>query len=462
MFFKTIKSAGLSQLSYILGDDDTGECIVIDPRRDTNIYLQIAAENDSRITGIFETHLHADFVSGSHQLRADCGAPILGGASDEVQFDYVPLNDGETFTIGDLTLTALHTPGHSPEHLSYLIEGGEGASKPWGLFTGDTLFAGSVGRPDLSAGVSSEDLAERLHRSLFEKILKLPDGIIVYPGHGSGSPCGGSIGDRDQTTIGYERLNNPKLQKTEVNDFKEAVAADLPDEPAYYKRLKALNKKGAKVTGGIPALGALTAQELKNQMASAHALVLDVREVTAFGGGHIPGAIHLALRLSFDSWAGRILPADQPIYLVGEDLQDVQKAHRHLYRMGFDEVRGYLLGGMRTWISSGQPLATLSLYSVNDLNERLQQAQNEMTLLDVRSKAEWQQGHLPGATHLFAAELPEQLDSFDADKEIITYCGSDFRASLGASLLKRKTGTDVGVLLGSMKAWKQSGLSLEE
>lgn len=466
MFIETIKSPGLAQLSYLLGDDDAGECIVIDPRRDAHIYIDLARERNCRLVAAFDTHIHADFVSGARELEELLDVAIYGGKSEEYGYPIHQLEDGQELAFGELVVKCLHTPGHSPEHMSYLVRGGEGAEKNWGLFTGDTLFAGSVGRPDLASGNDPEELAKDLYHSVVKKIIPLGDGIIVYPGHGSGSPCGGSIGDRDQTTIGYEREHNEKLQVSGLEEFVEKVMDDLPDEPAYYKRLKKLNAKGAEVFGEMPDLSAINPDELADALANKDldAILVDVREVSSFGSAHIPGAVNIALRASFPPWAGRILPADKPLVLVGRDPEDVLEAQDHLFRMGYDNVRGFLNGGMRAWIEAGHEVGQVGLIPVHTLNGLLGSSRpsDSLTILDVRTDEEWASGHIPGAKHIFAAEIADRMEELDRQARILVYCGSDFRADLAASLLKRAGFKEVDTLLGSIKAWKQAGFELEK
>lgn len=460
MFLELIKSPGLAQCSYLLGDGDAGECVVIDPRRDAEVYLDAARKQGCIITAALETHIHADFISGARELRKMTGCNYYAGASDEYGYEVQQLQDGDELTIGVLTLRAIHCPGHSPEHLCYLVAGGEGAEAPWGVFTGDTLFAGSIGRPDLASGLKPEELAAKLYHSLTEKLLPLGDGVIVYPGHGSGSPCGGSIGDRDQTTLGYEANHNPKLQAESEEDFVQKALDDLPDEPAYYPRLKKMNAQGATLHGGRPRLEPITIEKLKEISEKQQPQILDMREVTEFASAHVPGAINIALRSSFPPWAGRILSPDAPIYLVGNEPDELDEAHQHLYRMGFDNVQGYLNGGMRAWISQGEKIGQAGITSVTDLNQKLQSDNQGWQLLDVRSEGEWSNGHLPGAKHIFAAELQDRLDELDSNKPTLVYCGSDFRASLATSILAAHGFQDVSTLLGSIKAWKHAGLSL--
>jgi hydroxyacylglutathione hydrolase len=463
MFIETIKSRGLAQLSYLLGDEDAGESVVIDPRRDAGLYIELARERNCRLTAALDTHIHADFVSGARELEKALNIPIYGGASDEYQYRINQLEDGQILEIGALRLTCLHTPGHSPEHMCYLVKGGEGAEENWGLFTGDTLFAGSVGRPDLASGNDPEALAKMLYTSIFKKIIPLGGGIVVYPGHGSGSPCGGSIGDRDQTTIGYEAKHNRKLNVSDEKEFVEKVMEDLPDEPAYYKRLKKLNAEGAELFGSVPEISGVEASDLAEEISrgSDKRLILDVREVTAFGAAHIPGALNIALRASFPPWAGRILPDDKPVFLVGEEYEDILETRDHLFRMGFDNIKGFLNGGMRNWIENGYAVRQIGIVAVHELSAKIEKEKG-LTLLDVRTEEEWNQGRLPGAEHIFAAELPERTGELNKAEPVVVYCGSDFRADLAASILQAEGFENVSTLLGSVKAWVNAGFEMEK
>lgn len=454
MIFETIKAEGIAQLSYIVGDSDAGECIVIDPRRDVDVYVELAHQRGARIVAILETHIHADFVSGALELHSLTDAPIYAGPSDDRDFDVETLDESSTLKVGDLEVHALNTPGHSPEHQCFVICGGKGAEHPWAVFTGDTLFAGSVGRPDLASGWDKEELAEALYDSIHEKLLPLGDELVVYPGHGSGSPCGGNIGDRDVSSIGYERKFGTKLQASDKNEFVKRVLDDLPDEPAYYPRMKRLNAEGPAVTGGMPNLNPVTPDEFES-LCDDDIVILDTREVTEFSTAHIAKSIHIAARTSFDPWAGRILDPERPTYLVCSSWEETENIQRRLFRMGFDNIVGYLQGSMRSWIQAGMPVATMATLSVHQLHEQL--IVGNLQVLDVRTDNEWSGGHLQGAKHIFAAELSNKLDQLDSSKHVVTYCGSDFRASLASSLLARAGFEHVSTLLGSFAAWTGAG-----
>ena len=461
MLLETIESKGLAHLSYVLGDDDAGVCAVIDPRRDVSIYLDIARHNNCRITHIFETHIHADFVSGARELANQTGAQIVGGVSDDYSFDLHQAREGETFELGALTLKVLETPGHTPEHISLLVSGGKGATDAWGIFTGDTLFAGEVGRPDLLGAGSERELAGQLFHTLHDKLFKLGDEVEIYPAHGSGSPCGGSIGDRLTSTIGYERLHLPKAQIRDEDEFIEAVLAGLPPAPTYYPRMKKVNAAGATVLGCLRNIAPLDAAKFAHALHDENVRILDTREIEAFGGAHIPDALNIALRDEFPVWSGWMLRPDEKILLVLADEGDLDTVQRHLLRIGIENIAGFLRNGMRGWLEAGHPFETLPQMGVHDLHARLNDGQ-ELQLLDVRADDEWQSGHIKGAIHRFVPKLAQDDSALQKEAPIVVYCGSGYRASIAASVLQSHGFEQVYNVPGSIKAWKAAGFPLEK
>ena len=460
MLFETVKSEGLSHFSYVIGDEHAGICAVIDPRRDVEVYLEIAQANSVRITHILETHIHADFVSGSRELAAQTGAPIYGGASDDYGFDYRPLHEGDMLELGPLMLEVLHTPGHTPEHVSFVVRGSLGAPANWGVFTGDTLFAGEVGRPDLLGEGTEEQLTRQLYHSLHDKLLKLGDEIIIYPAHGEGSPCGASIGDRPTSTIGYERRHNPIFQARNVDEFAQQVLGSLSPAPRYYPFMKKINAEGPALLGHLPHLPALDVAAFREQIDQPNTIVVDTREPASFGGGHIPGAINIPLRDAFPMWVGWLLQPEQRILLVLGDEAEIDTAHRHLRRVGDDNIIGYLRQGMRTWFEAGAIFARTPQVSIHELREQLK-ARRGMQILDVRSDSEWEQGHIPAAQHIYLPYVEERLELLDRRQPVATYCGSGFRAGMAASILQRHGFQDVYNIPGSMSAWTSADFPLE-
>jgi len=461
MFLETIRSEGLSHLSYLLGDESAGVCAVVDPRRDIQIYLEIAKDRDVRISHILETHVHEDFVSGSRELAAQTGATIYAGESNERTFDHEAVKDGDTIRVGNLSLQALHTPGHTPEHVCYQVSGGKGAEAPWGVFTGDTLFCGDIGRTDLLGKEEADGATRRLYHSLFDKLLPLGDELTIHPAHGKGSPCGGNIGDRLISTLGYERRHNPKLQADNEDEFVKDQLGSLQPAPFYYAYLKDVNTHGPRVLACVPPIPMLEPRVFQIEMGKPDTVVLDTREIEAFGGGHIPGALNIALREEFPMWAGWMLRPNQRILLVLAEEDDLEEVQRHLLRTGFEKIDGYLAKGMRGWFEAGLPFDRISEMSVHQLKGWIDSGGSDLQVLDVRSSGEWRQGHVPGALHLYAPFLPDHLHSFDRTKAIATYCGSGYRSSIAASLLKRGGFKEVYNIPGSIRAWKAAGYPLQ-
>lgn len=458
MIFETIEAEGLAHLSYFVGDASAGVAVVIDPKRDVQDYLDLAQRHGVRIVRILETHVHADFVSGSLELAAKTGAVVHVGAADGYGFEHAALSDGDVLEVGGLSFEALHTPGHTPEHMGFLVSGGKGSSKPWALFSGDALFAGEVGRPDLLGEEEKLALARALYRSLHGKILVLDDGVEVFPAHGEGSPCGGSIGDRRTTTVGYERKYNPKLQPMGEAEFVRLVLADLPPAPAYYPRTKGVNLRGPTVSGGMAIVPALSPQEVLERSREPGVRIVDAREIEAFGGGHVPGSLSIPLRGEFPVWCGWMLDPEHRIVLVLPDESKLREVRTHLFRIGIDRVDGYLASGMRGWFEAGLEFSKDEQMSVFELHGSL----GRMQVLDVRTEGEWLAGHVPTAVHLFVPRIEEGLGTtLDRGEPVAVYCGSGYRASIAASVLQRMGFRDVRNVPGSMRAWKSAGLAVE-
>lgn len=459
MILEAIESEGLAHFSYLIGDEAAGVAAVIDPRRDVDVYLEHARRRRVRITHVLETHIHADFVSGSRELAARTGAGIHVGAADDYGFDHVPLRDGDVVELGDVSLRTLHTPGHTPEHVCFVVSGGRGASAPWGVFTGDTLFAGTVGRPDLLGAALADGLARALFRSLHEVLLPLGDGVQVFPAHGRGSPCGAHIGDRTTTTIGYERRHNPFLQTDDEERFVREVLESAPPVPFYYPRMKEVNARGPDVLGGLPVPPALDPDAFAARIGEEDVRILDTREIHAWGGAHIAGSLNIALRPPFPIWAGWMLRPEERLLLVVERSEDIDPVIRHLLRIGILSVEGVLMGGMVAWTEAGKDFERVSQMSVHELREHTRRG--GLQIIDARSDAEWESGHVPGAVHAFTPNMSEHLDRLDPNRPTAVYCGSGYRASIAASVLAAAGFTDVHTVPGSILAWKRAGYPLE-
>ena len=460
LVFKTIQTEGIAELSYLIGDDDEGVAAVFDPRPDCDVYVDMAREAGLAITHIFETHIHADLVSGSRELCARVESAKIfasneGGA--EYGFEHEKVNDADRFTFGELLVIARHTPGHTPEHMSYLLAEAEHPDDAWGILTGDSLFVSSAGRPDLLGEEHTKQLAEQQFRTLHDFYLTMPDHVMIYPNHGAGSPCGADIGDRLTSTIGYERRFNTFLQFDEVQKFTEYALATAPPVPKYYPVMKKVNAQGPQVLGNLPRVPGLPPKAFKEAIEKKSGVLVDVRTMLAFGGGHIPGALNIGGSPILSIWAGWMLDPDEPTLLVLESENDLEEIVRLFIRTGYTKFAGYLVGGMKAWDASGFPLAEVGQMSVHELNKRAR----DLQIVDVRSPREWKNGHVPGARHIFLPELRKRIGEIDRSKPTAVYCGSGYRASIATSIMKPAGFEKLWNVPGSWEAWKKARLPVE-
>lgn len=458
LIHETFHTEGIALLSYLIGDDSTGEAAVIDPRPDPEIYLAAARRHGVAITHILETHIHADFMSGSRELAAAApGAEIFVSSEGDQDygFEHRTLKDGDRIEIGDVVLTARHTPGHTPEHLSYEAAEKEHPDEPWGVFTGDSLFVGSAGRPDLLGADEADDLAHQLYETIYNYFTKLADGVLVMPGHGAGSPCGAGIGDRKISTIGHEKQHNDFLRYEGREDDFVSFALEAPDEPSYFKRMKKLNAAGPQPTHGLPRVHALPPSDFQDRVSDLDQVnLVDTRSIFSFGGGHVPGALNIWAKPMLSLWAGWMLHPEKDIYLVLESDDDLKSVVRLLLRVGLTRFGAYLAGGMDSWATAGLPMAELPQMPVQQLAEALKQG-TEFQLIDVRTEKEFEAGRIDGAQHLFVAEIPDKAsDVLDRSKPVVTYCGSGYRAGIAASQLRRQGFKEVSNVPGSWQAWQ--------
>lgn len=464
MVFERVQTEGIAQLSYLVGDDSTGTAAVVDPRPDVDVYLRMARQYGVVITHILETHIHADFMSGSRELASQLGSADIyasGEGDAEYDFEVQKISDGDQFEFGSVVLTARHTPGHTPEHLSYELAEKERTHQPWGVLTGDSLFVGSAGRPDLLGEEETEELTKQLFRTLREYYLQLDDGVILYPCHGAGSACGADIGERPMSTIGYERQTNDFLQYDDFEEFKKFVQDGAPPVPQHYPILKKVNARGPETVGSAPVIPGLPPKEFQQAVQAGKSQLVDTRQMLAFGGGHIPGAINIGNRPELSVWAGDMLSYERPILLVVEDETQLDWITWHFGFVGLTQFTGYLAGGMKAWENKGLPLETLPQLPVQQLAEQRQQFQ----LLDVRSPSEYESGRIEGAEYRFVAEMRDGITKpldLDLEKPVAVYCGSGYRASIAASILKREGFDQVYNVPGSMLAWKNAGFDVEK
>ncbi|MEJ8570691.1 rhodanese-like domain-containing protein [Microbaculum marinum] len=452
--FEQILADGVAQCSYLVGDDGSGSAAVVDPTPDTDAYLRLAERYGLAITHIFETHIHADFLSGARELMSRLGgAPRLCvsvEAGAHYGFDHQPVRDGDRFSLGGMHMVARHTPGHTPEHLAFLLYEGR-ADQPWGVLTGDSFFVDSVGRPDLLGDEKADELTDALFRTVQDFYMNLPDGVIIYPCHGAGSACGPNIGDRMSSTIGYERTHNKYAAISDPDEFRSALKENAPPVPTHYPRLKKVNAAGPQVQGNLPRAPGMTPDAFADAVGSDGMQLLDVRDMLAFGGGHIAGALNIGARPELSVWAGWLLDPERPICLVLEDDGQLNDILRLLWRTGFTRFGGYLAGGMSAWHEAGLELRHITQLSVHELREK------GVLPLDVRKDEEWQQGHVPGAVHIFIGELRDRMQELDRTAPIATYCASGFRASMASSILAANGFESVHNVPGSWKAWQNAG-----
>ena len=453
MHFEQFYLNCLAHASYMLASE--GEAVVIDPQRDVDIYLEVAKEQNLQIRHIFETHLHADFVSGHKELAARTGAKIYIGAAANARFSHVALRDGFELQVGKLRIKALETPGHTPESVCLVVTDEERSARPWAVFTGDTLFIGDVGRPDLSPTQTPQQLAGLMYDSLHNKLMILPDDVIVYPAHGAGSLCGRNMRADKSSTIGIERLTNYALQIKTRDEFVQQLTTHLPSRPEYFSQDAEINRSGAAPLTDLAPLSSLAAQDVKRLLAE-DVPVLDVRTGDEFAAGHISGSINIALSGQFASWAGSVFGLNARPVLVAATEDQVNEARMRLARIGIEDVRGYLAGGIDAWRNAGFSLKATAQMTVEELRNGLDGA--GLQVLDVRREGEWQAGHLAEATwhalDYFRAQLPE----LDPDSPVAVHCKSGYRSMIACSMLERAGFKNVSNIAGGFDAWKNAGL----
>jgi len=462
MLLERIYDEDLAQASYFIGCQAKGEAIVIDARRDVSEYFDLAARHGMRITAVAETHIHADYLSGTRELAAATGAQAYvsgeGGEDWQYGFDANRLNHGDTITLGNITIEARHTPGHTPEHLIFLVTDGAFSTDPGYMISGDFVFAGDLGRPDLldeaAGGVDTRfEGAKQLFSSLKHQFLTLPDHILVYPGHGAGSACGKALGALPATTVGYERTNAwwaEYLAKDDEQGFIDELLEGQPDAHAYFGRMKRENKNGPQVLGPLSPLEAFTSDQVRSALEEDRAIFVDTRSHDQVKQGTVIGALNIPAggkTASFGAWAYDPEQQKQALILLAEDQQQAETMRNHLMRVGIDRVTGYTIS--LADLPQTQP-ATITPAELEDFEPAL--------LLDVRNKSEHAQGHIPGSLQLSAGRVLWHQDQLPSSGPIVTYCQSGVRNSVAASALRRQ-GYDVRELVGSYagwSAWKQS------
>jgi len=453
MYFEQFYLGCLAHASYMIGSE--GEAVVVDPQRDVDLYLKAAQEHGLEIRHVFETHLHADFVSGHKELAARTGAKIYVGARAGATYPHVDVNDGFALHFGKAKLQVLETPGHTPESICLLLTDEEKSERPWAIMTGDTLFLGDVGRPDLSKHHTPQQLAGMLYDSLHNQLMTLADDVLVYPAHGAGSLCGKNMRAERSSTIGTERLTNYALQIKSRDEFVKELTTNLPTRPGYFLQDAEINREGAAALADLPALPAVSPEQLKALFVKG-AVALDVRPGDQFAEGHVPGSINIALSGQFASWAGTLLGLNSRPVLIADSKQQMSEARMRLARVGIEGSSGYLEGGLSAWKQAGFPVEALRQISVQDLSEGI--AGGTMRVLDVRREAEWQAGHVAGADWAPLDHFGAALPNLDQDAPIAVHCKGGYRSLIACSFLQRAGFRNIVNVTGGFDSWRQAQL----
>jgi len=456
MYFEQFYLGCLAHASYMLGSG--GEAAVVDPQRDVEIYLKAADEQGLKICYIFETHLHADFVSGHLELAERTGAKIYIGAEAGATFPHVAMRDGSEVRFGKLRITALETPGHTPEGICLVVTDEEKSPNPWAVLTGDTLFIGDVGRPDLSKSHTPQQLAGSLYDNLHGKLMKLGDQVLVYPAHGAGSLCGRNMRAERSSTIGTERLTNYALQIKSREEFIRQLTENLPSRPEYFLQDAQINRAGAPALSELLDLPPMAAPEL-NELLQQGVFVLDVRPNADFAAAHVPGSVNIALSGQFASWAGTIMGLSARPVLVADTPEQYAEARLRLARVGIEDPRGFLQGGVTAWKQAGLPLASVQQITVQELSDR--QRGNGLQVLDVRREGEWQAGHIEGAEWFPLDNFKISAPELDSSAQVAVHCQGGYRSMIACSLLRRAGLENVVNVAGGFDAWRQAGLPVK-
>lgn len=449
MKFKQFYLGCLAHASYFIGSE--GEAAIIDPQRDVQQYLDEAEANNQKIKYVIETHSHADFVSGHIELADKTGAQIIYGQRANTEFPTLKVKDGDELSVGKIKLKFLETPGHTPEGITILAENTENADEPVKMFTGDTLFIGDVGRPDLvgSKGFTAEQMGAMLYDSLHDKILPLPDETEVYPAHGAGSLCGKSLSKETWSTLGEQRRMNYALQPMSKEEFIKLVAADQPEVPAYFPVSAAQNLRGSAALEDLPKPEALSTEEIEN----FDGIVLDVRLNKEYGAGHIPNAINIGLGGQYASWAGTLITIGTPVAIAAENEAQVDEAFMRLARVGIESVKGYIL--MKDYAGAKKRVEQIPVDAVKE------NLSDDIQFVDVRRTAEHAGGHAPNTINIPLDKLPKELDRLDPEKPTYVICQSGYRSSLGTSILENAGFKEIYNVSGGTKAWMDSGFDAE-
>jgi glyoxylase-like metal-dependent hydrolase (beta-lactamase superfamily II)/rhodanese-related sulfurtransferase len=455
MYFNQIAVPGLGCLSYVIGCPRAKAMAVVDPKRDVQDYLTIAREEGMKITHVFNTHVHADHVSGDQELRLATGADIYIHESAPVEYKHKALKEGDVFELGAAKIEVLHTPGHTPNSISLLVTDNARSGDPQMLLTGDLLFVGDIGRPDLPGAEILDEQVENLYNSLYVKLADFPDHLEVFPAHGEGSLCGRGMSAKKSSTLGYERRANPMLGFPSFEAFKEEVMSAFPMRPKSFTHIIQTNLQGADTLDACPMDKNLTPKQFE-EMVDDGAVIIDARDSAAFGGFHIPGSINIGFEKQLANWVGMVVDPKAEIVLVVDDQADYDRMVTELHRIGYDLIFGYLSGGIMAWLMSGRAIDQLEQISPQQLSKALEKS--NLRVIDVRTPAEWKDSKIKWAEHFPLSDiLAEQLPKAEKDEELVLQCGSGYRSNIAASIMRQTGYTDVKSLAGGIFAWSNAG-----
>lgn len=452
-FIQSFVDTGLGNSAYLIGSHETKKGILIDPLRDVDRYLHTASELGLTLTHVLDTHLHADFISGNREIASQTNAIIGASAEGHIEFEHTPLTEDSIIDLGAFQIRVMTTPGHTPEHISFLLVEPDGKT-PSALFSGGALIVGGAARTDLLSPETTLPLASQLYHTIHDKLLKLPDALNVFPTHGAGSFCIAPASPERTTTIGRERLTNALAQPQSEEEFIKRALTGLPNYPTYYKYMRGLNQRGARVLGGIPILKPYSPSEAKSMMDNG-VVVVDIRHQKKFAAGHIPNSFGIRVDAPLIVWAGWMIPFGSRILLVAENAEQREDATRQLIRIGYDDVLGYIEGGVEAWAKE-YPVETVASMSANELRERL----GEVTVVDVRRLSEWNEGHIPGAFHFEGGRVAWEELTFPKDKPLVIQCASGNRSMIAISVLKRRGYHNLIQADGGINQWRKNGLDI--
>ena len=460
MYFKQITTPGLGCFSYVIGCPAAREMVVVDPKRDVQDYLDISREMGMKIIHVIDTHVHADHVSGAQELRSHTGCDVMVYETSPVDYEFTPLKEGMKLVVGNAGLEVLHTPGHTPDALSLLVTDFSRGNEPWMILTGDVLFVGDIGRPDLVGDAKLDEQINNLYNSLYVKLAKYPDHLEVFPAHGAGSLCGRGMSSKPSSTLGFERSYNPMLGFGSFETFHEAMSQDFPERPKSFTHIISTNAHGAPLLERCPVDLAMEPDRFEERMLDG-AVVVDVRDTAAYAGYHIPGSLNIGFDPGLANWVGMVVEPGADLLLVVENKEDYDRMRIELHRIGYDNIHGYLMGGIQAWVYSGRPVNRLSIDSAQDVQSCLDQ-DKPVSLVDIRTPAETAQGVIPGARIITLNDILAGKFDLPEDGHHILYCATGYRSNIAASYLQQHGYWDVRTLAGGFIAWSRAGYLVEK